>query len=113
MSVIALNGTSFYPTDAPKELTKVGTSLVMANGTRRFVYRAHKRSWELSWSSVPNATRAAIETIALLVSTFIYDDQHGSSWTVQCEDGCYSDSVAIIAGDGTLYYDVKLVIHEA
>jgi hypothetical protein len=118
MAGIFLNGTEYFPSDAPKELSKIGTTLVMASGKRRFVQRLSgatpifKSSWEIPWNDVDETTRAAIEAVSRLTTTFVYVDQHGTSYTVQCEDGAYSDSVSTIA-PGALYYTVKLKIYEA
>lgn len=113
MSGIFLNSTEFFPSDAPVTLTKVGAALVSANGTRRWVQRAHKRAWDLSWEGVSNATRAAVQTIALLTTTFTYVDQLGVSYTVQCEEDCFTASVSAIEPSGTIRYDVALKVVEA
>lgn len=110
---VTLNGTTFYPSDVPKTLTKVGKSLVSVNGTRTWIHRGHKRSWELSWNTVSNTVRGQVQTIALLTSTFTFVDQLSVSYTVQCEADCYQESVAFISRDGTLYYDLTLTIYEA
>lgn len=118
MGIIQLNGTNFYPSDAPISYSKVGVTLVAANGTRRFAHRTtggtpiFKASWDLQWNMVTHAVRVAVATIHALTTTFTYKDQDGTNWTVQCEDGGYSDSVAFIAGNGDLYYNVTLKIFQ-
>lgn len=117
MAGIFLNGTEFFPSDAPKEVTKIGALQVAANGARTWVQRVDgannpilKRSWRLTWKMVGESTRAAVEAVALLATTFAYVDQHGTSYTVQCEEQPYRDGVVDIGPDGTLYYDVDLEI---
>ena len=119
MAGIFLNGTEFFPSDVPKELSKIGKTLIAASGKRRFVHRQSgatpifKNSWEIPWNDVPEATRAAIEAVSRLTTTFTFVDQHGTSYTVQCEDAAYSDSVTTISPGNVLYYTVKLKIYEA
>lgn len=120
MAGIFLNGIEFFPSDAPKALIKVGAVQVAANGARTWIQRLdgsnnpiHKRTWSLAWKGVGSSVRTAVEGIALLGTTFPYIDQHGASYTVQCEDAAYSDSVSDIGPDGTLYYDLTLEIKQA
>jgi hypothetical protein len=120
MAGIFLNGTEFFPSDAPKETTKVGKALIMDNGDRHWVQRVdgssnpiHKRKWELNWQDVGNSVRAAVEAIALLATTFTYTDQHGTSYTVQCEEGAYKDKISYIGTGNVLYYNVDLTIYQA
>lgn len=120
MAGIFLNSTEFFPSDAPKTTEKIGVLLQGANGKRTWVQRVtsggaaiHKRQWQISWNDVDATVRAAVEAIFLLATTFPYVDQHGTTYTVQCEADGYSDAVTTIAPDGTLYYDVELTIYEA
>jgi hypothetical protein len=116
---ITLNGTAIYPSDAPKKKTKIGKTQINANGGRLFIQRTtgggtpiFKSSWDLKWDDVPEATRAAIETLANVTTSMTYVDQHGTSYTVQTEEDAYTDSVSTISSDGTLYYNVTLTIFE-
>lgn len=120
MSTITLNGTNLFPTDAPKKKSKVGKTQVNANGGRVFLHRTttggtpiFKSQWELTWADATEAQRTAIEAFAHVVTTMVFVDQHGTSYTVQTEEDAYDDSVSIIAGDGSLYYRVTLTLKEA
>lgn len=119
MAGIMLNGTTFYPSDVPKELSKIGVSLPMASGTRRFVQRTvsgtpvFKRTWALPWLIVPEATRAAVQTIALLTTTFTFVDHLGVSYTVQTEEDSYTEKVSVIVSNTVFYYDLTLKLYQA
>jgi hypothetical protein len=113
---ISLNGTVFHPTSVKKVPHKIGKLLEAASGKRNWVHRTHKREWEIAWNGVPEATRAAIETIFLLTTTFTFIDLNGTSYTVQCEGDDYSQSTDAdhyAFDDDTLRWDVTLRIHEA
>lgn len=120
MAGIFLNGVEFFPSDAQKTTEKIGAVHIAANGNRTWIQRVdagsnpiHKRQWTIPWKDVPEAVRAAVEAIFLLATTFPYVDQHGTSYTVQCEADGYNESVTTIAPDGTLYYDVELTVYQA
>lgn len=117
---ITLNGTTIYPSDAPKKKSKIGKTQVSANGGRTLIHRTtsggvpiFKSSWDLSFQMITEARRAVIEGLANVTTTMAYVDQHGTSYTVQTEEGAYSDSIALIALDGSLYYNVSLTLMEA
>jgi hypothetical protein len=120
MAGISLNGVTFYPSDVPEELELIGESIVSDNGTRRWIQIVdgssnpiRKRSWTIPWNDVPAATRAAIKAIALLGTTFTFVNELGESYTVQCEEKCFSSNVSTISGDNLNYYTVSLTIFEA
>jgi hypothetical protein len=118
---MTLNGVTIHPSDAPKKKSKVGKLQTTANGGRTFIQRTtalgaaiHKSEWALTWQNVTETIRAQIEAIYTVAATMTYVDQHGTSYTVICEENGYNDSVAIIAPDNvTLYYNVSLAIVEA
>jgi hypothetical protein len=110
---IFMDGDEFFPSDVQKTITKIGVSLAMADGSRRWVQRANKHTWAISWERVNVFVRGAVEAVALLGTTFAFVDQDGFSHTVQCEADAYSDSVAAISPDNTLYYDISLTVLEA
>ena len=51
--------------------------------------------------------------LAVLGTTFAYVDEHGASYTVQCEEQDARSATAFTRADGTIYYDVELTLHEA
>lgn len=115
---ITLNGTTFHPSDIGKETSKIGVSLVMASGTRRFVHRTvsgtpqYKRTWTIPWNNVSETVRAAVAAIEALTTTFTYVDEHGTSYTVQCEGDSYTEKINTIVSDTELTYDVQLKIYQ-
>jgi len=110
----SLNGTLVYPSNIQLETSKIGVSLVAASGARRFVHRLsgatpiYKRQWALTWNSVPASVRTIVVGVYAVTVPFVFIDQFSVSWSVQCEDQGYTDSVSVIAGDGTLYFDIDL-----
>lgn len=119
MAGITLNGTTFYPSDVPKTIEKIGVSLVAANGSRTWVQRTtaagaaiHKRVWVIPWRGVSNTVRAAVQTIFLLTAPFTFVDHLGTSYTVQCEADGYDETVSLVQTDSINYYDITLTIYE-
>jgi len=118
---MSLNGTLIYPSDAPKKKNKIGKLQTSANGGRTFLQRTtalgvaiHKSEWTLKWDDADETTRAQIEGFYNVAANMTYVDQHGTSYTVICEENGYDDSVSTIAPDNvTLYYNVSLTILEA
>jgi hypothetical protein len=121
---IRLNGAIFD--DTPADLSamcapisidpiidKIGTLVKGKDGTRNWMHRAHERGWNIHWEDAPDATRAALETIYQLTTTFTYRDEHGTSYTVQCEEGGWQCSTGTIGGDGEVYYSITLTIWKA
>lgn len=115
---IVLNSVTFYPSDVALERSKIGVTLTAANGTRRFVHRLsgatriYKNVWEISWQTVSTSVRTAVLAVYAVTSTFVFTDQFGASWAVQCEDGGYTETVSLIAGNGDLYYDITLKVFQ-
>lgn len=113
---VTLNSLPVFPSDIQLETTKIGVSLVAANGTRRFAHRLsgatpiYKRTWKLLWDSASAAERTTVVAVYAYTVSFSFVDQYGGAWTVQCEDGGYSESVAFVAKGGTLYYDLGLTL---
>lgn len=114
-----LNGVTIYPTDAPKAKTKVGRMQETANGGKNFIHRItavgtpiYKSTFVLDFKNITEARRAALEALYNVATNVTYVDQHGTSYTVVCPDDGYSDSIALIQPDGTLYYNVSLSLIE-
>ena len=107
-----LNGTdiSAYLSDPGESIVEVAVVKQMANGRHRKANRAFKRQWALTCIQVTNAQRSALQTIALLTTTFTLVDQHGVNYTVMTEPGSYSARVSLIepGSPPTLHYDVQL-----
>ena len=115
MAAITLNSTTFYPSDVQETFEKIGVVFEAANGNRRFLHRANKRSWNISFQSVPLATVVALRTIAALTSTFTFTDENSNSFTVFCDTGALKTNVAILAkqsGSQVLYYNADLQLLE-
>lgn len=129
MPAITLNATSFAgtvfdadsvlraPTQMPKlEIDKIGPVLVAENGARTFIRFGQKARWAITWKRVPDATRAAVKAVFDLTSTFVFVDSGGTSHTVQCEPGDYTEEcdtgATLPTSPPTYYYDVTLVVRE-
>jgi len=116
---VTLNGTTIYPSDVAMQESKIGKTQINANGGRTFIHRTsggspiYKRQWDLSFDTITEARRAALRTLSRVTTTMTFVDDTGASSTVQTEDGAYSQSVAFIALDGSLYYNVSLTLYEA
>lgn len=115
----SLNGVLIYPDDIALDTSKIGVTLIAANGARRFVHRVtgvtpiYKRVWTLQWEKASLAIRTIVITAHAIATTFAFVDQYGASWTVQTESDAYADSVSLIAVDGTtLYYSITLKIFQ-
>lgn len=123
MGTISLNGTAFtglpngsgaaaawQPTGYKEIPSKIGATLVAANGTRNRVERGvTKRAWELEWKC-NHATMLALKTIALLNTTFTFVDFEGTSYTVQTEDDGEFQWVRNSPTES--YWAVKLKLYE-
>lgn len=115
---ILLNTYSFTPSDIKESEAKIGVVIVAANGRRRFAQAAvgaqpiTKRVWSIEWKKVLLATLDQIRLIYRLPSSFTYVSESGETATVICEADALQSTRAFIAGDGTVYYQVTLVIKE-
>lgn len=115
MASITLNANVLTPNKIEHTPEKIGVELVMANGRRRFVHRATKETWSLSWEGITSTVRATLRTIFDLTSTFTYIDQFGVSWSVYCPPGGWKCSIAAILPAGAtteLRYTVELQIKQ-
>ena len=119
MPAIILNGNTYdnttyaRPISVTEKLIKVGPSIVAANGARTFVHRATKREWQIEWGGVLDATRGTVASTHALSTTWTFVDEHGTSYTVQTEEGDYESTTAFADHAGTQYYDVSLTLREA
>jgi hypothetical protein len=121
MASITLSGTTFYPSDIAVETEKQGVSLVAASGSRRWAQRVTgggtsilKSKWVLTWEKATGAVRTAVAAVYVLNSTFTFTDEHGLSYTVQCEGGGdgFKTNISLISSGLVLYYDVELSIYQ-
>jgi hypothetical protein len=101
------------PIGIQEAIKKIGTLITGRDGTRNWMQRATKTGWSIRWEDAPAATKAAIKTIFLLNTTFIYRDEAGVSYTVQCDEDDMTSDVSTIASDGTVYYSITLQIWQA
>jgi hypothetical protein len=120
MPTVTLNGTTIYPSDVALKDSKIGKTQVTANGGRTFIHRTtgggtpiFKRQWDLSFDVITETRRAALRTLAHVTTTMAFVDDTGATSTVQTEENAYSQSIAFIALDGSLYYNVSLSLYEA
>ena len=118
---IRLNGTIYSgtavdlaapcaPVSIEPTLSKIGTLIKGKDGTRNWMHRGHKRGWVIRWEDAPAATLAALETIYQLTTTFIYRDETGTSYTVQCDEDSLTASTGTIDMNENVYYTITLTI---
>jgi hypothetical protein len=116
MAGVTLNGTTFYPSNVEEDLEKYGAELRAKSGKRRWIHRAHKRSWKLSFDDVPLSVLTALRTVATLTTTFTFVDENANSYTVLCTEAPLSSGITTIgtqAGVQVLLYSPTLQIYEA
>jgi len=120
MASISLHGGSFTPNDVQQTTAKIGKSLVYDNGGRDWMQRVDglgqpivKSQWEISWKLVDSTLRSAILAVFLLDTSFTFIDEHGDSYTVQCEDAGFKSQIGAVLMGAILLYDITLTIYEA
>jgi hypothetical protein len=117
-----LNGTDIHPSDVKVKIQKIGKTQIAAAGGRTFLHRTtgggapiYKRGWDLTFNNVTDAVRSTLQDLAIIATTMPFVDVHGVSYTVQTEEDCYNESVAIISGGTalTLYFNITLTLWQA
>jgi hypothetical protein len=112
---ITMNAVTFHPSTRRMRKNKIGKLLVAVSGKRNWVQRAHKHEWDFGWNNVTETTRAAVEAIMALTTTFTLIDVDGASYTVQCEESDYNEDTSAdqyLPGTDALLYNVTLTVHE-
>ena len=105
------NQSAWQPTGYDETPTKIGVTLVAANGTRNRVERGTtKRAWKLTWEGCNYATMQTIRTISLLTSTFAFSDVGGTAYTVQTEEPAEISFQKNSATDS--YWSVTLTLYQ-
>ncbi len=116
---IQLNGVTFGsggrkgPSGGELSPEKIGVLLPAADGTRNWVQRSVKRTWQYEWDGVPESLRDDIYAIYSLSTTFPHIDIHSDASTCQCEGSDYKETISAILIDGTCHYRVTLTVREA
>jgi hypothetical protein len=113
--VVQMNGSNFYPTSIERTEEKIGQEFTMANGTRRFFWRATKNTWVLTWEGLHESSLAAIRAIYNLGTSFGYVDEFGTTYTVICTTEPYTTQLEAnrISMNGTFYYSsVSITLKE-
>lgn len=106
------NANFWQPTSYSVETTRIGVTLVAANGTRNRVERGTtKRIWTIGWKACNYATKGTVEAIAAVATTFFLADFAGTSYTCQTED---PPDVAWAFNDraGNTFWDVQIRIFQ-
>jgi hypothetical protein len=107
------NQSAWLPTSVKQSETKIGATLVAADGTRNRVERnVTKRVWEITWQETNTATMQTVRTIQRLMTTFTLTDLESASYTVQCEDEEFSPEFAFSDPSGNNYWDVTLKVFQ-
>jgi hypothetical protein len=101
------------PTNIDVDAKKIGVLVEEYDGTRNWMNRgAAKRIWSIHFEC-DDITRAAVEALPAVGATFSYVDEHGVSYTVQCEADSYSSHTDTVSSDGSIYYTIDLKLFEA
>lgn len=112
-SVVFGGGSRKGPSGGELNPEKVGVLLPAANGTRNWVQRGIKKTWQYEWDGIDEALRDDIYAIFALSTTYPHTDIHGDSYTCQCEGSDYKETISAILIDSTLHYRVTLTVREA
>lgn len=126
MANLILNGTTFsghpsgtgnqsawLPSSITLTETKIGATLVAADGTRNRVERnVVKRIWEISWDGANTATMQTLRTLQRLMTSWTLSDIEGNSFTVQTEDEEFAPDFAFSDPAGNNYWDVTLKVYQ-
>lgn len=122
MAAIILNSVTYNgaganpqpPSKISAPVTKIGLTLPAASGVRHFMSAStRKHAWTLSWEKANATTRAAVDALHALNTTFTFVDEFGTSNTVQCEDEEKKQDTAFTTAANTILYDLELVLHQA
>lgn len=106
------NQNGWQPSGYSVETTRIGVTLVAANGTRNRVERSvTKRVWTIAWKACNYTTKTTVEAIAAVATTFTLADFAGVSYTVQTED---PPDVAWAFSDraGNTFWDCVLKVYQ-
>lgn len=118
-STISLNGSTYggggtYKgfSNIEEDIETFGDEMIALDGTLTQLQTGQKRRWTITWDKVPAATRNAVRTLATVSGGFVFVDQDGTSYTVQCPfSGRFRGGIGINGADNTkLYYGVTLQI---
>ena len=121
MSAYVINGTKYSgganpqpPSKVSRPSVKVGLTLPAASGVRHFMSASVRKStWTFSWENANATTRAAVEALHALNTTFTLVDEFGVSNTVQCEDEEKKQDTGFTTAANTILYDLEIVFHQA
>lgn len=106
------NQAAWTPTGIMQNETKIGVTLVAANGTRNRIERnVIKRVWTIRWDETNQATMQTVRTIARLMATFTFIDLEGVSYTVQTQDE-FAPEFAFTSAAGVNHWNVELILYQ-
>lgn len=97
---------------------KAGRTIEAASGARSFVHRTSagtpiiKREWTLSWSNMNTTTRSALLSLLAVAGTFTFQDEQGSSWTVQIEEEDLKIASSFTRYNNAILYNASLTLHQ-
>jgi hypothetical protein len=109
---VVANGTTLYPTEIEVTETRIADSERMLSGKFRMWHRAFKNTWKLSWTSLPETSLAAIRAVYRTTTTFTFNDENNTNWTVASTEFSTTLSAEQISRSGIIYYDVSLTLEE-
>lgn len=91
----------------------IGRSLPGKDGTQRWLHRAFKHVFTITWEKASVGTLNATRTIRLLTASFTYTNEFGASFTViNSGEDDYVEEFAFTSGGGVDYYNLALTLRE-
>lgn len=111
---ITIDGVSYNPSSVDDDMTKIGDSRRMGDGTLRFYYRNTKARWTLKWTSLRETSITTLRSMAFALSAHTFVDYDGGSYTVMVLPGSWKRSISANQVDsaGLKRYDIELSFDE-
>jgi hypothetical protein len=110
---VILGGTTLYPTDIATEDVRIADGPErMVNGTLRIWHRAFKKTFKLSWKSLPESLLSAIRAKYRTTASQTYNDESNTNYTVVSIAMSEKLSAEQLSLAGIFYYDVDLELQE-
>jgi hypothetical protein len=110
---VTLGGTTFYPTEIGTEDVRIADGPErMLNGRLRLWHRAFKKTFKLSWKSLPESLLSSIRSKYRVTSSQTYNDESSTNYTVVTISMSEKLSAEQLSLAGVFYYDVDLELQE-
>jgi hypothetical protein len=111
---ISIDGTNYNPSEVDDDMTKIGESKRMGDGTLRYYHRTDKSRLTLKWNSIREIYVAAIRSMAFDNTTHTVIDYDGNTMTMMVLPGSWKRSVSAEQVDsaGVKRYNIELTFDE-